>query len=106
MKTLRDVLSLEWLYPCNLPRQEITNRLHFTLLKIFFVWLLFLTAICISYLFMRDEVVTRRALIDEQYEKDHAAYIIRVKEYEARFNSEKQPNITKERKTNGTDKKR
>jgi hypothetical protein len=55
---------------------------------------------------MRDEVVTRRALIDEQYEKDHAAYIIRVKEYEARFNSEKQPNITKERKTNGTDKKR
>lgn len=106
MRIMRDILTLDWLYPTNLTKQEVTNKFHFTLLKIMFFWLIVIT---ILFLYMRDDIMTRRALIEEEYKADTTAYRQRVIEYNKGFheweNRRKMNENNKEREQYGTVKK-
>lgn len=101
MRTVRDVLALNWLYPETMDRQEITNKFHLTLIKIMFIWMIILT---IFVCYIRDDIVTRRKLIEEQYTKDTTAFNNRTERYiKLLDNAEKQTNATKQKDIiNGT----
>ncbi len=103
MHTLRDVVALNWLYPIDCTKQEITNRFHFNLLRIMFIWLVVLSFA--FYLLLNDRL-TRQAMVDEQFARDNAAYQDRVARYNKLLeNAEKKANITDKGKPNGTDEK-
>ena len=82
MRAIRDVLALNWLYPETMDKQEITNKFHLTLIKIMFFWMLIIT---VFLCYMRDDIVRRRKLIEEQYARDTIEYNQRVKEYKEGF---------------------